>query len=181
MGQRVPTLAKEWATSSQPIKDYVNSFPEVVAEWKKANPDAKEAPKEDDLAPYFFHLFARIHPGKWPCTEKDKVEPGAKGDDIRAYFFYLWLREHPEQAKDIEPVPADMVMASGSGLDPHITLKNAEYQAPRVAEARKGKITLEQVKDLATKMSFRPLGGLVGDEPLVNVLELNRALDNSEK
>jgi K+-transporting ATPase ATPase C chain len=127
----------------------------------------------------------KAHPRTWPCVadvevngKKEKqVKPDTKGSDIQSIFFDMWLREHPKEAANIDPVPVDMVMSSGSGLDPHITLQNAEYQAPRVAKARAGKCTLEQIKALAAKLSFRPLGGLAGDEPLVNVLELNLALD----
>ena len=184
-----PTLAKEWASSSDLIKDYVSKWaeahPEVLTAWTSENPDATDKPAPADLAPYFFTSYVKAHPKTWPCTvevdvkgKKEKqILPATKGDEIRSYFFDLWLREHPGEAAEIEPVPADMVMASGSGLDPHITLQNAEYQAPRVAKARAGTITLEKVKQLAERLAFRPLGGLSGDEPLVNVLELNLALD----
>ncbi len=184
-----PTLAKTWATSSELTKAYVTKWAEahrdVMDEWKNKNPDATGEPKADDLAEFFFPSYVRAYPGTFPCTvevqngdkKENQIKPDTKGDDIRQVFFDFWLREHPAEAADIEPVPADMVMASGSGLDPHITLKNAEYQARRIAEARKGKITVEDVKQLATRMSFRPLGGISGDEPIVNVLELNLALD----
>jgi K+-transporting ATPase ATPase C chain len=181
------TLAKTWATSSDPTKAYVlkwaEDHPEVIDAWKKENPDASGEPKADDLAPFFFLSYVKVHPGTFPCTvevevqgKKEKqVKPDTKGSDVQATFFDLWLRKHPTEAAEIEPVPADMVMASGSGLDPHITLRNAEYQAPRVASARK--ISLEEVRGMASRMAFRPLGGITGDEPLVNVLELNLALD----
>lgn len=75
-----------------------------------------------------------------------------------------------------DAVPADMVTASGSGLDPHITLRNALsiYQLDRVAQAR-GK-PREDLAKLVRSHSFTPLAGLLG-EPLLNVLELNRDLD----
>jgi K+-transporting ATPase ATPase C chain len=76
---------------------------------------------------------------------------------------------------DKRKIPADLVMTSGSGLDPHITLSGARFQLPRVAKAR-GK-SLEQIDALIVRLAERPLGGLAGDEPLVNVLELNRELD----
>ena len=64
--------------------------------------------------------------------------------------------------------------ASGSGLDPEISVRNAELQAPRVAEARG--IELDEVVTLIKEhTSERPLG-ILGD-PGVNVLELNLALD----
>jgi K+-transporting ATPase ATPase C chain len=185
--KQFPTLVKTWATSSDPVKAYVTKWaedhPEVTAAWKKENPDATDKPKPDDLAPHFFASYVKAHPRTFPCTteaevqgKKEKqVKPDTKGDDIRSVFFDLWLREHPAEAAEIDPVPADTVMASGSGLDPHITLRNAEYQAPRVAKTRN--VPLDQVKQLAARMSFRPLAGLSGDEPIVNVLELNLALD----
>jgi K+-transporting ATPase ATPase C chain len=71
-------------------------------------------------------------------------------------------------------IPADAVTASGSGLDPHISLKNAELQAERVAAARG--ISLDRIKRLMETCSAGPDLGFLG-EPRVNVLRLNLALD----
>ncbi len=73
-----------------------------------------------------------------------------------------------------DPVPADAVTRSGSGLDPHISIQNALLQAPRVARARS--VPLETVRaKIAAATDGRSLGFL--GEPGVNVLLLNRALD----
>ena len=71
-------------------------------------------------------------------------------------------------------VPADAVSASGSGLDPHISLKNAELQAPRVAKVRN--LPLDKVLALVRANTDPASLGILG-EPGVNVLELNLALD----
>ena len=71
-------------------------------------------------------------------------------------------------------VPADAVTASGSGLDPHISLRNAEIQAPRVAQARK--LSAGEVTRLIQDLTEGPDLGFLG-EPGVNVLRLNLALD----
>jgi K+-transporting ATPase ATPase C chain len=72
------------------------------------------------------------------------------------------------------PVPAELVLASGSGLDPHLTLEAALYQAPRIATARG--VGPEAVRSLFTDLAGDPAGGLAGVR-LVNVLEANLALD----
>lgn len=73
-----------------------------------------------------------------------------------------------------DPVPADLVAASGSGLDPDITVAAARYQAGRVARARG--LPVARVESLIDAKTFSPGGPLTPDR-LVNVLELNLALD----
>jgi len=72
-----------------------------------------------------------------------------------------------------EPVPADAVTASGSGLDPHISVRNAELQIPRVAKARG--LSEKKLHELIEQNTDGRDLGLLGD-PGVNVLSLNRAL-----
>ena len=72
------------------------------------------------------------------------------------------------------PVPADAVTASGSGLDPHISVHNAELQAPRVAKARN--LPLDKVLALVRANTDPAEFGILG-EPGVNVLTLNLVLD----
>jgi K+-transporting ATPase ATPase C chain len=177
-----------------PQGEYVSAWAkdhlEAAEDWKKSNP-GKE-PKPDDLVGAFFTDFAKAHPGRWPGVvekkEGDKVTKSIEVVDpdaaVAPFYFDMWLQDPANAAKvaDLEPVPADMVTASGSGLDPHITARNAlgVYQLDRVAAARAGKRDVTAVRKeiarLVQEQSFTPLGGLAG-EPLVNVLELNVALD----
>lgn len=72
------------------------------------------------------------------------------------------------------PVPVDLVTASASGLDPHLSVAGALYQAARVARARG--LATAQVQQLIAQHTEGRLFGLLG-EPRINVLQLNLALD----
>lgn len=74
-----------------------------------------------------------------------------------------------------EPVPVDLVTASGSGLDPHISPAAAKYQISRVTKARPT-LSLEKIQELVTRCTEERQLGVLG-EARVNVLKLNRALD----
>ena len=71
-------------------------------------------------------------------------------------------------------IPADLVYSSASGLDPHISIAAAQYQAGRISRVRN--LPIERVRQLIAEHSEGMLFGFLG-EPRVNVLTLNLALD----
>ena len=71
-------------------------------------------------------------------------------------------------------IPVDLVTASASGLDPHVSVAGALYQVPRVARVRG--VSQEQIIALVKEYTTGRLAGVFG-EPVVNVLQLNIALD----
>lgn len=75
-------------------------------------------------------------------------------------------------------VPVDLVTSSASGLDPHISIAAAEYQAPRVAKDRG--LPVERVRAVIQEHTRGRAMGLLG-EPVVNVLELNLSLDSQSR
>lgn len=211
------TLAQSWAKGSAPISDYINQWvkdhsADVIDAWKKANPDNKKNPPgPDDVVVFFFTSYEKEHFGTWPTVEGAMVKPDAQDSDVQSTFFDTWLTEQAtlrkadptkglDPLKDFEQVPADMVTASGSGLDPDVTLRNAKYQSETVVAAnrdakiadykkahndadptkeQKDKVEAEirkDVDDLLSQWAYRPMFGLTGDEQLVNVLQLNLAL-----
>jgi K+-transporting ATPase ATPase C chain len=164
-------LAEHWSADSSVgdfLKKWQAEHPDDVAQWTKANEGTDIAPK--DVAGLFFESYAQGKSTTWPETS---------GGDLASAFFSVWWNAHPKL--DVQPVPADMVMASGSGLDPHITLDNANYQLDRVAAAWATKTKQDsaqvraQIEKLLTEKSEAPLNGAVGVK-LINVLEINLAL-----
>jgi potassium-transporting ATPase KdpC subunit len=171
----------------QYVLDWEKTHADAVAKFKTDNPD-NQSPSPSDLAVAFFDTFSKDNPGKFLSAvtktgpdgkSTTTIETVTEGSDIQSTFFDLWRQENPDV--ELQDVPGDLVTTSGSGLDPHITLDNALFQLDRVAAAwakdnggDESKIRGEIEKLLKSK-SVAPLGGLVG-EPLVNVLEMNLAL-----
>jgi potassium-transporting ATPase KdpC subunit len=204
-------LAARWVkddANRAGVARWLGDHPDLLKAWREAGPSAGEPDADrmkdlsDALAVKVLKSFASEYPDAWPVPKKrkgrggeedylDAVRPDPTGKDeitdLRAVLFDAWLQAHPEVAGRLKKVPADMVMASGSGLDPHISLRNALYQLDdHVAEARAKETGRDRdgvrkdVEALLRKHAFTPLGGLA-DEPLVNVLEVNRALDGGLK
>ena len=173
---------------------WAKDHPDIVAQFIKDNPGTPK-PQASDLAVVFFQSYSSEHPGTFPSAvtvtdakgqsttsaqgQTTTVQPVKTGSDIQSNFFDLWRQDHPDVA--LEDVPGDYVTTSASGLDPDITLQNAEYQLPRVSAKwaddlkRVPADVRAEIETMLRKASRAPLGGLAG-EKLVNVLELNMAL-----
>lgn len=91
-------------------------------------------------------------------------------DAVKARVVALKAADPDQKA----PVPVDLVTASGSGLDPDISLAAALYQVPRIARLRH--VSEQQLRDLVADYTKPRTFDVLG-EPRVNVLELNLALD----
>lgn len=186
------TLAQNWVKADDLNRAFVAAWlgghPETVKQWVEKNPETPN-PKPEDMAVEFFKSFSEDFPGQWPTIDtppgekEKKIVLADKGEDIQKIFFDMWLQDRQDDpdAQPLKPVPADMVMASGSGLDPHITLKNAEYQLDRVAREWAEKTKRDpgtvrgEIEKLLNEHAQAPFNGLFG-VPLVNVLEVNLAL-----
>ncbi|MCI1019814.1 potassium-transporting ATPase subunit KdpC [Microbacterium sp. C5A9] len=138
-------------------QSFTDSDGEALPEYFQSRPSAAgdgydgRGSSGSNLGPENADLVAAIEERKAAIAEREGVSPDA--------------------------VPADAVTASGSGLDPHISVAYALLQVPRVAEARG--LTEQEVHDLVeSRIQGRDLGFL-GDER-INVAELNLALDERE-
>jgi K+-transporting ATPase ATPase C chain len=184
-------LATGWvnadASHGAYIDEWAKKHPAEVAQWRKDNPGTSE-PKAADLAIVFFENFSKENPGKFPSAVSHTgadgktvvaIEPVGDGSDIQSIFFDMWRQEHADAP--LENLPGDMVTASGSGLDPHISLSNAEYQLDRVSQKwaadtkRDPKQLHDEIEQIVHQNTAAPMGGLFG-EPYVNVLQVNLAL-----
>ncbi len=191
-------LAQAWAKSEDATKKYVadwfKAHPADWQDWQRKNP-GKASPEPEELAVAFFNGFSRDHPATWLAIVESKTEKDDKGAPIKqvglvekgdedsaeiaAVFFDMWRDAHPNV--ELEDVPADLVMASASGLDPHITLKNAQFQLQRVADKWAERTHQDpaklrgEIETLLREHASAPMFGLAGVE-LVNVVEVNLAL-----
>ncbi|MGA8011995.1 MAG: potassium-transporting ATPase subunit C [Candidatus Acidiferrales bacterium] len=186
-------LATAWVNSDSTHAAYVDTWssahPAIVAQWVKANPGTPQ-PKASDLAVVFFETFSKENPGRFPSAvthvgadgkPQATIEPVKDGSDIQSIFFDMWRQDHPDT--DLQDVPGDMVTTSGAGLDPHITLQNAEFQLDRVSAKwaadtqRDPSAVRAEIDRILQANAAAPFGGLAG-EKLVNVLEVNLKLRN---
>ena len=169
--QAHPGLAQAWvnadASHARLVSEWATRHPDAVTAWRKANP-ATPDPGAADLAVIFLTAYSKELPGRFPDR-----------GDISSMFFDMWRQDHPDV--ELAPVPGDMVLSSGSGLDPHITLENARYQLDRVAGKWAANTkqdparTRREIEQILREKTWAPLGGAVG-EKLVNVLETNLEL-----
>jgi potassium-transporting ATPase KdpC subunit len=185
------SLAQGWVNADPTHGAYVDAWAKahdaVVKDWIKKNP-ATPQPKAADPAVVFFETFSNENPGAFPSPvtktgadgkQTTEIQPVKTGSDIQSIFFDMWRADHPDVV--LNDVPGDLVTTSASGLDPDITLANAEFQLDRVAakwaDDKKLKIddVRKDIEGLLQEKAYAPWGGTIG-EKLVNVLALNLEL-----
>ena len=186
------SLAQAWV-KADPLQtafvdDWSKMHPDLVQGFIKDNPGTPQ-PKAADLAVVFFEDFSARYPGKFPAVVTGtglngrtarKVDPVNAGADIQSIFFDMWRDEHPDA--ELRDVPADMITASASGLDPaHQSSERAVSKLDRVAskwaadKKRPPEEVRKEVELIVRKNASAPWDGIAG-ERYVNVLEINLEL-----
>jgi potassium-transporting ATPase KdpC subunit len=148
----------------------------IVAEGKTLGSDLIGQPFDDPK--YFWSRPSATSPQPYNAMASSGSNQGPRNPALADA-----VKDRIKALRDADPgntaaVPVDLITASGSGLDPHISVAAAEYQLPRVAKARG--LAEEQVRGLLDANAESRTLGVLG-EPRVNVLKLNIALDRISK
>ena len=122
---------------------------------------------------YFWGRPSATAPGPYNGAASGGANLGPSNPALRRAVQERVGRLRSADPGNLQPIPVDLVTASASGLDPHISLAAARYQVPRVA--RLGGLPEAQVLGLVEEARSGGVPGLLG-EPGVNVLLLNGAL-----
>lgn len=129
--------------------------------------------------PFMNPAYLRPRPSAAGEKGYDATSSGGSNFGVTSKKLQERVAEHVERLKEENPdaqgdIPVELVTASASGLDPHLSPAAALWQAPRIAKARK--ISPEQVKAIVNSAIEGRTLGFMG-EPRVNVLRMNLALD----
>jgi K+-transporting ATPase ATPase C chain len=127
-----------------------------------------------DRPKYFWGRLSATGNNPYNASASGGSNYGVLNNDLQKQVEGRLAALHAADPGNTQPVPVDLVTASGSGLDPHISIAAALYQAERVARARGTSLT--QVTNLINQSTEGRQFGFLG-EPRVNVLKLNLALD----
>jgi K+-transporting ATPase ATPase C chain len=148
----------------------------IVTDGKTLGSDLIGQPFDDRT--YFWSRPSATSPQPYNAMASSGSNQGARNPALADA-----VKDRIKTLRDADPsntvaVPVDLVTASGSGLDPHISVAAAEYQLSRVSKARG--LAAEQVRGLVAENTEGRTLGVLG-EPRVNVLKLNIALDRASK
>jgi K+-transporting ATPase ATPase C chain len=148
----------------------------IVAEGKTLGSDLIGQPFDDPK--YFWSRPSATSPQPYNAMASSGSNQGPRNPALADA-----VKDRIKALRDADPantaaVPVDLITASGSGLDPHISVAAAEYQLSRIAKARG--LAEEQVRGLLNANTEGRTLGVLG-EPRVNVLKLNIALDRTSK
>lgn len=148
----------------------------IVAEGKTLGSDLIGQPFDDPK--YFWSRPSATSPQPYNAMASSGSNQGPRNPALADA-----VKDRIKALRDADPgntaaVPVDLITASGSGLDPHISVAAAEYQLSRVAKARG--LAEDQVRALLNDNTEGRTLGVLG-EPRVNVLKLNIALDHTSK
>ncbi len=131
-----------------------------------------------DEPKYFWGRISATSPAEFNAASSSGSNIGplkpALGERIQARVKALKAAD----PNNMSPVPIDLVTSSASGLDPHISLAAAYYQAARVSKFRN--LPEDTIMEIISRHTKNRFLGVIG-EPVVNVLELNLALDEYKK
>jgi len=148
----------------------------IVADTKTLGSDLIGQPFDDPR--YFWSRPSATSPQPYNGTASSGSNQGPRNPALADA-----VKDRIKALRDADPgnaaaVPVDLITASGSGLDPHISVAAAQYQLARVAKARG--LAAEQVQRLVAENTEGRTFAVLG-EPRVNVLKLNIALDHTPK